>query len=104
MLAIDTISSWTGRSSTGTRPSVDPSSLRPRSVIGGAMLIGVATLAAGLLYLLILLVVGQPLSDPVLLAGGAGAGAIYNGILAIATYPIARWVRHATEKQASFGL
>ena len=68
------------------------------------MLVGVATLAAGLLYLLILLVVGQPLADPVLLAGGAAAGAIYNGILAIATYPIARWVHHAGEKQASFGL
>jgi rod shape-determining protein MreD len=80
------------------------STLRPRSVIGGAVLIGVATLAAGLLYLLILLVVGQPLSDPLLLAGGATAGAIYNGVLAIVTYPIARSMRHVAEKQASFGL
>jgi rod shape-determining protein MreD len=78
--------------------------LRSRSILGGALLVGVATLGAGLLYLLILLVVGQPLSDPVLLAGGAAAGAVYNGVLAIATYPIARWVRQATEKQASFGL
>jgi rod shape-determining protein MreD len=80
------------------------STLRPRSVVSGAVLVGVATLVAGLLYLLILLIVGQPLADPVLLAGGAAAGAIYNGILAIATYPIARWVHHAGEKQASFGL
>ena len=80
------------------------SGLRPRSIVGGALLVGVATLAAGLLYLLILLVVGQPLSDPVVLAGGAAAGAIYNGLLAIATYPIARSMRHVTEKQASFGL
>jgi rod shape-determining protein MreD len=80
------------------------STLRPRSVVGGAVLVGVATLAAGLLYLLILLVVGQPLSDPVRLAGGAAAGAIYNGVLAIATFPIARMVRRRTEKQASFGL
>jgi rod shape-determining protein MreD len=80
------------------------STLRPRSVVSGAVLVGVATLGAGLLYLLILLAVGQPLADPVLLAGGAAAGAIYNGILAIATYPIARWVHHAGEKQASFGL
>lgn len=80
------------------------STLRPRSVISGALLVGVATLGAGLLYLLILLAVGQPLSDPLLLAGGAAGGAIYNGVLAIATYPIARWMRHATEKQASFGL
>jgi len=80
------------------------SSLRPRSILGGAVLVGVATLAAGLLYLLILLVVGQPLSDPIVLAGGAAAGAVYNGVLAIATYPIARWMRQGTEKQASFGL
>ena len=80
------------------------SALRPRSIVSGAVLVGVATLAAGVLYLLILFVVGQPLSDPVLLAGGAAAGAVYNGILAIATYPIARWVHHAGEKQASFGL
>jgi rod shape-determining protein MreD len=80
------------------------STLRPRSVIGGALLVGAASLAAGLLYLVILLVVGQPLSDPLLLAGGVTAGAIYNGILAIATYPIARSMRHVTEKQASFGL
>lgn len=80
------------------------SSLRPRSVVGGAVLVGVATLGSGLLYLLILLVVGHPLTDPVLLAGGAAAGAVYNGVLAIATYPIARSMRHVTEKQASFGL
>jgi rod shape-determining protein MreD len=78
--------------------------IRPRSVLGGAVLVGVATLGAGVLYLLILLVVGQPLSDPVVLAGGAAAGAIYNGVLAIATYPIARSMRQVTEKQASFGL
>ena len=78
--------------------------LRPRSILGGALLVGVASLGAGLLYLLILFIVGQPLSDPVLLAGRAAAGAIYNGVLAIATYPIARSMRHATEKQASFGL
>lgn len=80
------------------------STLRPRSVLSGAVLVGVATLGAGVLYLLILLLVGQPLADPILLAGGAAAGAIYNGVLAIATYPIARSMRHVTEKQASFGL
>ena len=80
------------------------STLRPRSIVGGAVLVGVATLGAGLLYLPILFVVGQPLSDPVVLAGGAAAGGIYNGVLAIVTYPIARSMRHVTEKQASFGL
>ncbi len=77
---------------------------RPRSAVSGAVLVGVATLGAGLLYLLILFIVGQSLSDPVLLAGRAAAGAIYNGALAIATYPIARSMRQLTEKQASFGL
>jgi rod shape-determining protein MreD len=80
------------------------SALRPRSVVSGAVLVGAATLVSGLLYLLILLAVGQPLSDPVLLSGGAAAGAVYNGVLAIATYPIARWMHHMGEKQASFGL
>jgi rod shape-determining protein MreD len=80
------------------------STLRPRSIVGGAVLVGVATLGAGLLYLLILFVVGQPLSDTFFIAGGAAAGAIYNCELAIATYPIARSMRHVTEKQASFGL
>lgn len=80
------------------------STLRQRSVLSGAVLVGVATLASGLLYLLILFVVGQPLSDPLVLAGGVTAGAVYNGILAIATYPIARSMRHVSEKQASFGL
>ena len=79
------------------------STLRPRSIVGGAVLVGVATLGAGLLYLLILFVVGRPLSDPVVLAGGAAAGAIYNGVLAIATYPLCRGLRRTTEKQASFG-
>jgi rod shape-determining protein MreD len=80
------------------------SGLRPRSIVGGAVLVGVATLAAGLLYVLILFVVGQPLADPLVLAGGAAAGAIYNGVLAIATYPIFRSMRQVSEKQASFGL
>jgi len=77
---------------------------RPRSVLTGALLVAVATLGAGILYLLILLAVGQPLSDPLVLAGGAAAGAVYNGVLAIATYPIARAMRNVNEKQASFGL
>lgn len=79
-------------------------SVRPRSILGGALLVGGATLGAGLLYLLILLAVGQPLSDPLLLAGAAAAGGVYNGVLAIATYPIARRMRQSSEKQASFGL
>jgi rod shape-determining protein MreD len=81
----------------------ETSAARPRPVLGGAVLVGVATLAAGILYLVLLVIVGQSLSEPALLAGAAAAGGVYNGVLAIATYPIARWVRHMTEKQASFG-
>lgn len=76
---------------------------RSRAVLSGALLVGVATAAAGLLYLAILAAVGQPLAEPALLVGAALAGGVYNGILAIATYPIARTMRRATEKQASFG-
>jgi len=32
------------------------------------------------------------------------SSAVYNGALAIATYPVFRTLRRSTEKQASFGL
>jgi len=76
---------------------------RPRTVLTGALLVAAATAAANLIYLGLVAAVGQPLSDPVLRAGAAIAGGIFNGALAIATYPIARIARRATEKQASFG-
>ncbi len=78
--------------------------LRPRSVFAGAVLVALASLATSLLYFGILALVGTGLPElPVLLAS-AVSGAIYNGVLAIATYPIARILRRTTEKQASFGL
>ncbi len=76
---------------------------RSRAVVAGALLVGVATAAAGVLYLAIVAAVGQPLAEPGFLVGAAVAGGVYNGVLAIATYPIARSMRRATEKQASFG-
>jgi rod shape-determining protein MreD len=76
---------------------------RPRTVLTGALLVGVATAAANVLYLGLVAAVGQPLSDPALRLGAALAGGAYTGVLAIATYPTLRVVRRATEKQASFG-
>ena len=78
-------------------------SLRPRSALGGALRIGLASLVAGLLYLGILTVVGATAWDFPLLVAVAVSGAVYNGVLAIATYPLFRTLRRVTEKQASFG-
>ena len=86
-----------------TAVGVSDTSLRARSAVTGAALVGVATLAAGLIYLAILAIVGGVTGEvPLLLAMVAGS-AIYNGALAIATFPLLRGVRRTTEKQASFG-
>ncbi len=77
---------------------------RPRSVLAGAILVGAASLSAGVLYLVILTLAGTTLGDLPLLVATAVSGAIYNGVLAIATYPLFRTLRRTTEKQASFGL
>lgn len=79
------------------------SQVRPRSVLAGALLVGLASLAASLLYIAILAVVGTALGHATSLAANAASGAIYNGVLAIATYPLFRSLRRTTEKQASFG-
>ncbi len=76
---------------------------RSRSTVGGAVLVGVATLGAGVLYLLILALIGEPLGEAPPLAAAAVGGAVYNGVLALVTYPIARRACRAGEKQASFG-
>jgi len=68
----------------------------------GALLVGVASLAAGVLYVVILAMAGTAVGDFPLLVASAVSTGIYNGVLAIATYPLARMVRRATEKQASF--
>lgn len=77
--------------------------LRPRSVPSGALLVGIASLVAGALYLGILAVAGVALGEPGLRLAAVVSGAIYNGVLAIATYPLLRTLRRTTEKQASFG-
>ena len=75
---------------------------RPRAVATGAALIGLAGFAAGLLYVGALVLAGQPLPAPGVLAAETAGGAIYTGALATLTYPLARRLRRATEKQASF--
>ena len=76
---------------------------RPRSVLSGALLVGIASLAAAVIYLAILALVGIQLGDFPLLLASAFSGAVYNGVLAIAVYPLCRMLRRSTEKQASFG-
>lgn len=78
------------------------STVRPAGVAIGAALIGLAAFAAGVLYVGALVLAGQPLPGPGILAAEIGGGAVYTALLATATYPLARWVRRATEKQASF--
>jgi rod shape-determining protein MreD len=78
-------------------------SLRARSTVAGAVLVGAASLGAGLIYLAILVVVGAVTGEVLVLLAGVVGSAIYNGALAIATFPLLRGVRRTTEKQASFG-
>lgn len=76
---------------------------RPRSVLAGALLIGLASLAAGLIYVALLALSGMQLPDLPAVVATAVSGGIYNAILAIATYPLCRIARRGSEKQASFG-
>jgi rod shape-determining protein MreD len=78
--------------------------VRPTPVLVGAVLVGLAALAAGLIYLGILAVTGQaaPSLPPAL--GATVASAIYTGLLALAIYPVARLLRRATEKQGALGV
>ena len=75
---------------------------RPTPLLIGASFLTAAAFAAGILYALALSLAGIPGPDPAGLAIQIGGGAIFTGVLAIATYPIARWIARTTEKQASF--
>jgi len=79
-------------------------STRPTPIIIGALLVGLAALAAALIYLGILVATAQPVASVPLAAGTAVASAIYTGLLAIAIYPVARLLRRATEKQGALGV
>jgi rod shape-determining protein MreD len=77
---------------------------RPTPVIAGAVLVGLAALAAGLLYVGILAVAGEAVSSVPLAAGSSVASAAYTGLLALPIYPVARLLRRATEKQGALGV
>ena len=81
----------------GERPA-----FRPTPVLIGASLLAAAAFVSGILYVLALSLAGTPIPDVAGLAIQIGGGAIFTGVLAIATYPIARWLSRRTEKQASF--
>jgi len=71
-------------------------------VITGAVLIGLASLGAGVIYVVILALAGVQIPElPVALAAVVSTG-LYNAVLAIATYPLCRLARRGTDKQASF--
>lgn len=75
---------------------------RPIPVLAGALFVTLAALIAGLLYVALLALVGQPLPDLVALLIATVGGAIYTGILALAVYPAARWLRRVTEQDSPF--
>lgn len=77
--------------------------LRPRSVLAGAVLVGVASFGAEAIYLLILQAAGVALGGVTALGTSALFTAVYDGVLAVAIYPLFRVLRRTTEKQASFG-
>jgi rod shape-determining protein MreD len=75
---------------------------RPRSVLTAALLIGVASAAAGAIYVVVLALAGVQLPDLPAVAASAVSGGVYTAVLAIATYPLCRMARRGTEKQSSF--
>lgn len=77
---------------------------RSTPVVAAALLVGLAALAAGLLYLGIVAMTGQVIPSVPLAAGAAVAGAIYTGVLALAIYPGARLLRRVTERQGALGV
>ncbi|HAF08772.1 MAG TPA: rod shape-determining protein MreD [Chloroflexi bacterium] len=76
----------------------------PRStpVLIGASFLTAAAFVAGVLYAIALSLAGTTLPDVSGLTIQIGGGAIFTGVLGIATYPIARGLSRLTEKQASF--
>jgi rod shape-determining protein MreD len=77
---------------------------RPTPVFAGAVLVGLAALAAGLIYIAILAITGAAVASVPLAAGTTVASAIYTGVLALAIYPVARLLRRVTEKQGALGV
>jgi rod shape-determining protein MreD len=82
----------------------DAGSSRPTPVIAGVLLVGVAALAAGLIYIGILAITGEAIPSVPIAAGTTVASAVYTGVLALVIYPVARLLRRATEKQGALGI
>lgn len=74
----------------------------PTPVLIGASYIGIAALAAGLLYVALLALVGQPLPDLGALGLETIGGALYTATLALVAYPVARMMRRMTEQESPF--
>ena len=75
---------------------------RPIPILAGVVLVTLAALIAGLLYVGILALVGQPLPELLALLIATVGGAIYTGVLALDVYPVARWLRRVTEQDSPF--
>lgn len=75
---------------------------RPIPILAGVLFITLAALIAGLLYVAILALVGQPLPELLALLIATFGGALYTGVLAVAVYPVARWLRRVTEQDSPF--
>src|SRR3989441_8983285 len=68
---------------------------RPTPIIAGAVLVGLAAVAAGLIYIGILAVTGEAVSSVPLAAGATVASALYTRFLSVAIYPLSRPFRRA---------
>jgi rod shape-determining protein MreD len=77
---------------------------RQTPVLAGAVLVGLAALAAGLIYVGLLAVTGEAVASLPLAAGTTVGSAVYTGALALAIYPVARLLRRATEQQGALGV
>ena len=75
---------------------------RPIPVVPGALFVSLAALTAGLLYVVLLALVGQPLPDVISLVRATVGNAAYTGVLALGCYPLARWLRRVTEQDSPF--
>ncbi len=75
---------------------------RQLPVVAGALFVTLAALTAGLLYVALLALIGQPLPDVVSLVAATAGSAGYTGVLALGCYPLARWLRRVTEQDSPF--
>jgi purine-cytosine permease-like protein len=71
-------------------------------VLVAVALVGIAALAAALLYVALLAIVGQPLPPLPTLVVDAVSGALYTAVLGIVVYPVLRNVRALSEKESPF--